>query len=208
MARKKTDEAAAEETTGEVTEEAAAEETPATDETAAVAAEAPAEAQPEAVAAALEATEEAPAAEASAAEAAAPEAAADEAPAAEAEPAKPARTRKTTKAADEPAKPAARPPAKPAKTTEAAPVSAGGRGRRKTRIGVVYSSKMLQTVVVAIESKVRHPLYGKTIRRTTKFKAHDQNSECGPGDTVEIMETRPISREKRWRVVRIVEKAK
>jgi small subunit ribosomal protein S17 len=67
---------------------------------------------------------------------------------------------------------------------------------------------MRQTVVVAIETMFRHPLYGKTIRRTTKFKAHDRNSECGPGDTVEIMETRPISKETRWRVVRIVEKAK
>jgi small subunit ribosomal protein S17 len=82
------------------------------------------------------------------------------------------------------------------------------RGRRKARIGRVVSNKMEQTVVVAIESMFRHPLYGKTIRRTTKFKAHDVKNECGPGDTVEIMETRPISKEKRWRVVQIVEKAK
>ncbi len=89
--------------------------------------------------------------------------------------------------------------------TEAA---AAARGRRKTRVGRVASDKMHQTVVVEVEQMVRHPLYGKTMRRTTKFKAHDQNNECGVGDTVEIMETRPISKEKRWRVVRIVEKAK
>jgi small subunit ribosomal protein S17 len=82
------------------------------------------------------------------------------------------------------------------------------RGRRKVRVGRVVSEKMEQTVVVAIEQIVRHPLYGKTMRRTKKFKAHDQNNECGVGDTVEIMETRPISKEKNWRVVKIVEKAK
>ncbi len=82
------------------------------------------------------------------------------------------------------------------------------RGRRKVRSGRVVSDKMDKTVVVAIETLVRHPLYGRIVRRTTKFKAHDQNSECGVGDTVEIMETRPISREKRWRVSRVVEKAK
>ncbi len=82
------------------------------------------------------------------------------------------------------------------------------RGRRKTRIGRVVSDKMEQTVVVAVESMVRHPLYGKTIRRTTRFKAHDQENSCGVGDTVEIMETRPISKEKRWRVVQVLEKAK
>jgi small subunit ribosomal protein S17 len=82
------------------------------------------------------------------------------------------------------------------------------RGRRKVRIGRVISTKMQKTVVVAVESQVRHPLYGKTVRRTTKFKAHDEQSTCGEGDTVEIMETRPLSREKRWRVVKVVEKAK
>ena len=82
------------------------------------------------------------------------------------------------------------------------------RGRRKARIGRVVSDKMQQTVVVAINQIVRHPLYGKTMRRTKKFKAHDEKSECGVGDTVEIMETRPISKEKNWRVVRILEKAK
>ena len=82
------------------------------------------------------------------------------------------------------------------------------RGRRKVRSGRVVSDKMDQTIVVAIESLVRHPLYGRTVRRTTKFKAHDANNECGIGDTVEIMEVRPISKEKRWRVCRIIEKAK
>lgn len=82
------------------------------------------------------------------------------------------------------------------------------RGRRKVRQGKVVANKMEQTVVVAIASTVRHPLYGKTIRRTTRFKAHDQDNTCNPGDTVEIMETRPISKEKHWRVVRVVERAK
>lgn len=91
--------------------------------------------------------------------------------------------------------------------TEATP-TAPPRGRRKVRIGRVVSDKMEQTVVVAVESMVRHPLYGKTMRRTTKFKAHDQNNECGVGDMVEIMETRPLSKEKRWRVTKILEKAK
>jgi small subunit ribosomal protein S17 len=91
--------------------------------------------------------------------------------------------------------------------TETTPAAAP-RGRRKVRIGRVLSDKMEQTVVVAVESVVRHPLYGKTMRRTTKFKAHDEKNECGVGDTVEIMETRPISKEKNWRVVRILEKAK
>ena len=82
------------------------------------------------------------------------------------------------------------------------------RGRRKTRIGRVVGDKMEQTVVVAINQVVRHPLYGKTMRRTKKFKAHDAANECGIGDTVEIMETRPISKEKNWRVVQVIEKAK
>jgi len=82
------------------------------------------------------------------------------------------------------------------------------RGRRKTRIGRVVSDKMDKTVVVAIESLERHPLYGRIIRRTTKFKAHDESNQVGVGDLVEIMETRPISRDKRWRVSRILEKAR
>ena len=82
------------------------------------------------------------------------------------------------------------------------------RGFRKTRTGVVVSDKMDKTVVVAIKTKVRHPLYGKMVNRTRKFKAHDENNECGIGDTVKIMETRPISKDKRWRLVEIVEKAK
>lgn len=82
------------------------------------------------------------------------------------------------------------------------------RGFRKSRVGVVVSDKMDKTIVVAIKTKVRHPLYGKMVNRTRKFKAHDENNECGIGDTVKIMETRPISKDKRWRLVEIVEKAK
>ena len=82
------------------------------------------------------------------------------------------------------------------------------RGYRKTRIGIVTSDKMDKTIVVAIKTKVRHPLYGKMVNRTRKFKAHDENNECGIGDTVKIMETRPLSKDKRWRLVEIVEKAK
>ena len=82
------------------------------------------------------------------------------------------------------------------------------RGYRKTRIGEVVSDKMDKTIVVAIKTKVRHPLYGKMVNRIRKFKAHDENNECGIGDTVKIMETRPLSKDKRWRLVEIVEKAK
>ncbi len=82
------------------------------------------------------------------------------------------------------------------------------RGYRKTRVGVVVSDKMDKTIVVAIKTKVRHPLYGKMVNRTRKFKAHDEKNECGIGDTVKIMETRPISKDKRWRLVEIIEKAK
>ena len=79
---------------------------------------------------------------------------------------------------------------------------------RKTRIGQVDSDKMYKTIVVAIEDSVQHPLYKKTMKRTYKLKAHDENNECGIGDTVEVMETRPLSKDKRWRLVRIIEKAK
>lgn len=82
------------------------------------------------------------------------------------------------------------------------------RGRRKVRSGRVVSDKMDKTIVVAIDTLVRHPLYGRIMRRTSKLKAHDEANECGIGDVVEIMETRPLSRDKRWRVSRIVEKAK
>lgn len=80
--------------------------------------------------------------------------------------------------------------------------------RRKVRIGRVVSDKMDKTVIVAVETLVKHPLYGKIVRRTTKFKAHDEANSVGEGDVVEIMETRPLSHDKRWRVARIVEKAK
>lgn len=82
------------------------------------------------------------------------------------------------------------------------------RGYRKTRIGIVTSDKMDKTVVVAVKTKVRHPLYGKMVNRTLKVKAHDEENSCGTGDTVKIMETRPLSKDKRWRVVEIIEKAK
>ena len=82
------------------------------------------------------------------------------------------------------------------------------RGYRKTRTGVVVSDKMDKTIVVAIKTKVRHPLYGKMVNRTRKFKAHDEQNQCGIGDTVKIMETRPLSKDKRWRVTEIIEKAK
>lgn len=80
--------------------------------------------------------------------------------------------------------------------------------QRKVRAGRVVSDKMDKTVIVAVESRVRHPLYGRIIRRTKKFKAHDETSTAHMGDLVEITECRPISREKRWRVSRVVEKAK
>ena len=82
------------------------------------------------------------------------------------------------------------------------------RGHRKTRVGIVVSDKMDKTVVVAVERLVKHPLYKKYIKRTKKFKAHDERNECRIGDTVRIMETRPLSKTKRWRVVEILERAK
>ncbi|MCL1995173.1 MAG: 30S ribosomal protein S17 [Defluviitaleaceae bacterium] len=82
------------------------------------------------------------------------------------------------------------------------------RGNRKTRIGQVISDKMDKTIVVAIVNNVRHPLYKKIIKRTYKLKAHDENNECSIGDKVKVMETRPLSRDKRWRLVTILEKAK
>lgn len=81
------------------------------------------------------------------------------------------------------------------------------RNYRKIRVGKVVSDKMDKTIVVAVEEYIKHPLYGKTMRRTAKFKAHDESNEAKTGDTVRIMETRPISKEKRWRLVEIVEKA-
>ncbi|MBQ3274610.1 MAG: 30S ribosomal protein S17 [Christensenellaceae bacterium] len=79
---------------------------------------------------------------------------------------------------------------------------------RKTRIGVVTSDKMDKTIVVTIKTKKKHPLYGKTVNKSSKLKAHDENNECGVGDKVKVMETRPLSKDKRWRLVEIVEKAK
>lgn len=82
------------------------------------------------------------------------------------------------------------------------------RGLRKTRVGLVVSDKMDKTVVVAVNRRVRHPLYGKIMKYTSKLKAHDEQNACGIGDTVRVMETRPLSKDKCWRVVEIIEKAK
>ena len=82
------------------------------------------------------------------------------------------------------------------------------RNLRKTRVGKVVSDKMDKTIVVAIEDNVKHPLYKKIVKRTYKLKAHDENNECKVGDTVKVMETRPLSKDKRWRLVEIIEKAK
>jgi small subunit ribosomal protein S17 len=95
-----------------------------------------------------------------------------------------------------------------AAVTETAVESDLSRGFRKTREGLVVSDKMEKTVVVAVEDRVQHPLYGKTMRRTNKLKAHDEDNAAGIGDRVLLMETRPLSATKRWRVVEIIEKAK
>ena len=118
------------------------------------------------------------------------------------------------------AKPVAKPIVKPekgikvvavesAKTAkETVKTDADGRNNRKTRVGVVVSAKMDKTIVVAVKSRAKHPLYKKTVNKTTKFKAHDEKNECGAGDTVEIAETRHISKDKYFRLARIIEKAK
>ena len=82
------------------------------------------------------------------------------------------------------------------------------RKRRKTRIGIVSSDKMAKTITVAVERKIKHPIYGKFLKKTTKFHAHDEANTAGTGDVVRIMETRPLSKTKRWRLVEIIEKAK
>ncbi len=92
--------------------------------------------------------------------------------------------------------------------TETTATDTGARGFRKVRDGLVVSDKMDKTVVVAVEDRVKHPLYAKVIRRTSRLKAHDEQNQCGVGDRVLLMETRPLSATKRWRVVEILEKAK
>lgn len=82
------------------------------------------------------------------------------------------------------------------------------RNERKERIGKVISNKMQKTITVAVDRKVKHPIYGKFVNRTTKFKAHDEENTAGVGDTVRIMETRPLSKDKRWRLIEVIEKAK
>ena len=93
-------------------------------------------------------------------------------------------------------------------TNDSTAQQADARGTRKTREGLVVSDKMDKTVVVAVEDRVKHALYGKVLRRTSKLKAHDEQNDCGIGDRVLIMETRPLSATKRWRVVEVLEKAK
>lgn len=83
-----------------------------------------------------------------------------------------------------------------------------GRNLRKTRIGIVTSSKMDKSITVAIQRKIQHPIYGKSVKKTTKFIAHDEKNTCNEGDTVKIMETRPLSKLKRWRLVDVIERAK
>jgi len=113
------------------------------------------------------------------------------------------------KAASKAAAPkAAAPKDNAAKGPKHTPATPKPRGRRKTRIGYVVSDKMQKTIVVELENRMRHPLYGKIIRTTTKVKAHDENSVAGIGDRVSLMETRPLSATKRWRLVEILEKAK
>ena len=92
--------------------------------------------------------------------------------------------------------------------TSGTDTAATERKARKTREGLVVSDKMDKTVVVSVEDRVKHPMYGKVLRRSTKYKAHDEQNECGIGDRVLLMETRPLSATKRWRVVQILEKAK
>lgn len=87
-------------------------------------------------------------------------------------------------------------------------VSMTERKQRKTRVGVVSSNKMQKSITVAVERRLRHPIYGKSVMKTKKFMVHDENNECQIGDLVKIMETRPLSKTKRWRVVEIIEKAK
>lgn len=82
------------------------------------------------------------------------------------------------------------------------------RNLRKEKIGLVTSNKMDKTITVAVDRKVKHPMYGKFIKKTTRFNAHDETNDCGMGDTVKIMETRPLSKQKRWRVIEIIERAK
>ena len=95
-----------------------------------------------------------------------------------------------------------------AEETQSPETEAIERNLRKTRTGVVRSSKMEKTIIVAVERRVKHPIYGKFVKKTTKFHAHDEKNECGIGDIVKIMETRPLSKTKRWRLVEVVEKAK
>ena len=96
----------------------------------------------------------------------------------------------------------------PQENSAAGTETAESRASRKTRIGIVSSSKMAKTITVVVERKVKHPIYGKFLKKSTKFHAHDEQNTAGEGDTVRIMETRPMSKTKRWRLVEVIEKAK
>jgi small subunit ribosomal protein S17 len=117
-------------------------------------------------------------------------------------------TAKATKAAPKESKAAVKEAAAKDKGPKHTPSTPKPRGRRKTRIGYVVSDKMQKTIVVELENRVKHSLYGKIIRTTTKVKAHDEDGVAGIGDRVSLMETRPLSATKRWRLVQILEKAK
>ena len=95
-----------------------------------------------------------------------------------------------------------------AEETQSAERKSAERNLRKIRTGVVRSSKMNKTIIVAVERRVKHPIYGKFVKKTTKFHAHDEKNECSIGDVVRIMETRPLSKTKRWRLVEVIEKVK
>jgi small subunit ribosomal protein S17 len=123
-------------------------------------------------------------------------------------PAKTAKAPAKAPAKDAPKAAAAKETAGNAKGPKHTPSTPKPRGRRKTRIGFVVSDKMQKTIVVELEDRRRHPLYGKIIRTTTKVKAHDEHGDAGIGDRVSLMETRPLSATKRWRLVEILEKAK
>lgn len=131
-----------------------------------------------------------------------------EPPTAEEEPAKKAEKALAPKEKTDPVVVIKRVPREQTESAAAQESNGKSRGRRKVRVGRVVSDKMDKTVVVAVQRNMRHPLYGKIVRRTKKYKAHDEQNDCHVGDMVEIIETRPISREKRWRVRSVVERAK
>jgi len=117
-------------------------------------------------------------------------------------------TPETTQATTSPAAATTESHAKASVEPQTGAVAADGRAVRKERSGRVVSNKMQKTIIVAVERKVKHPIYGKFVKKTTKFAAHDENQDAGIGDRVRIMETRPLSKTKRWRLVEVIERAK